>query len=219
LTPFNFLINDDIGYQNIELLKKTCNVNKNFHLGSLISKIKKPNLTFFSSFDKINSIDNCNSVCFIFSLNPKLECSVLNTRLRTKHRNSFLSIVNLNRYFSYNIPNIFINLNFSKSLMIFEGKYSFFSRLCISANSPLILIGDSFEKSGLSIDELLRYLKSSFNTIKIIKISESCNSESLIFCNIKNVTKKFFFGNIFCINSNDTFGFRKIFLKIKEKII
>lgn len=218
---FNITINEDIGFENLEFLKKITRFNKNININSLKGNIKTNNFYSYGLTDKINSIDSCNSVAFIFSINPKLECSVINTRLRTKYRNSLLSLVGLNQSFSYNIPTKFINLNLSKSLKIFEGKYNYFSKICIDSESPLLLISDSFGKRGINTVEISRYLKLYFDTIKIIKINENSNTESLHFSNIKNVVKKnnTDLSTLMCINLDDTYSFRKNFLKLKNNII
>jgi len=218
---FNITINEDIGFENLEFLKKITRFNKNIHINSLKGNVKTNNFYSYGLTDKINVIESCNSVAFIFSVNPKLECSVINTRLRTKYRNSLLSLVGLNQSFSYNIPTKFINLNLSKSLKIFEGKYNFFSRICINSESPLVLISDSFGKRGINTGEILSYLKLHFDTIKIIKINENSNTESLHFSNIRNIVKKYNtdLSNLMCINLDDTYDFRKKFLKLKNNII
>lgn len=218
---FNIAFNEDIGFENIEFLKKISRSNKNVNVNSLKSFVENKNFHSYGLTDKISSIDNCNSIGFIFSLNPKLECAVINTRLRTKYRNSLLSLVSLNQSFSYNIPTRFINLNLSKSMKIFEGKFNYLSKIFIDSESPLVFISDSFSKRGLNSIENINFLKKNFETIKIIKVSESSNTESLYFSNIKSIVKKNNkdLSNILCVNLDDTYDFRKKFLEFKNNII
>jgi NADH-quinone oxidoreductase chain G len=217
----NVVANDDIGLENIELLKKVGYLNLKVETYSLNSKpLETGNLYISGLSDKIKSLDNCNSICFIFSLNPKLESSVLNTRLRTKYRNSLLSLVSMGQSFLYNIPTSFVNLNVFKSLKVFEGKYSIFSKLLIDSKYPLIVISDSISKRGLSSSQLIKYLKSHLTSITILSINETANVESLSLCNIKKIkSKSGLYDKFICLNLDDTFQLRKIFSYIKSDII
>lgn len=216
----DLLINDDLGLQTLEFIKQVNNSNKNISIQSLKSENTRSNLYLYGLTDKISDIEKCNSNCFLFSLNPKLECSVINTRLRSKYRNSLLSIIVLNQFFAYNIPSSFINLNLSKSLKVFEGNYAYFSKVCSSSESFLILLSDSFNKRMSNLDDFLSYLKMTFNTIKIVKINNASNSESLNFLNIRNSSNSSKISeDIMCFNLDDTYDFRKKFFDVKKNII
>jgi NADH-quinone oxidoreductase subunit G len=217
----NVVANDDIGLENIELLKKVGYLNPKVETYSLNSKpLETGNFYLSGLSDKIKSLDNCNSICFLFSLNPKLECSVLNTRLRTKYRNSLLSLVSMGQSFSYNIPTSFVNLNVFKSLKVFEGKYSIFSKLLIDSKSPLMVISDSISKRGLSSSQLIKYLKSHLTSVTILSINETANVESLSLCNIKKIkSKSGLYEKFICLNLDDTFQLRKSFSDTKSDII
>jgi len=218
---FSVVVNEDIGFENLEYLKNVCKINKNIVLCSLNSTINNSNSYKYGLTDNINSINSCNDVVFIFSLNPKLESAVVNTRVRTKYRNTLLTLINLNLSYSYNIPTKFVNLNLLKSLQIFEGNYEQLSNLCIRSESPLILISDLFNKRGLNTNDFVHFMQLQFNTIKIIKINKSCNTESLYFLNIKNNVKNNnkCLRNIFCLNLEDNYTFRKQFLNAKNELI
>lgn len=217
---FDILVNDDIGYKNLELLKKIKNSNKRINVHSLNSNVLNDNFYLAGLTDKINAIEKCNSSCFVFSLNPKIECSVINTRLRSKYRNSLLSVVVLNTFFSYNIPANFINLNLLKSLKIFEAKYFYFSNICSKSENFCLFISESFNKRISGLNDFLFYLKNTFDTIKIIKINAGCNTEALSFLNIKNSTNriKSLVTNLMCFNLDDVYDFRKRFSDMKRNI-
>jgi NADH dehydrogenase/NADH:ubiquinone oxidoreductase subunit G len=106
-------------------------------------------------------------------------------------------------------------------MKIFEGKFNYLSKIFIDSESPLVFISDSFSKRGLNSIENINFLKKNFETIKIIKVSESSNTESLYFSNIKSIIKKNNkdLSNILCVNLDDTYDFRKKFLKFKNNII
>jgi NADH-quinone oxidoreductase chain G len=220
-SKFNIIVNDDIGLENIELLKKVGFLDNKFKTYSLNSKSLETGNFYLSGLsNKIKSLNSCNNICFLFSLNPKLECSVLNTRLRTKYRNSLLSVVSMGQFFSHNIPTSFINLNVSKSLKVFEGKYSIFSKLLIDFKSPLIIVSDSISKRGLSSSQLIKYIKSYLTSATILNINETANVESLSFCNINKINFKSKLESKFiCLNLDDTFQLRKNLWGSKSNII
>jgi NADH-quinone oxidoreductase chain G len=207
----NFIINEDIGFNNINLLNQIERSQKKIKLSTLRTNKENTNLYLWGLNDKINTIDTSDSLGLIFSLNPKVECSVINARIRTRMQNSLLSMVSLNQYFSANIKVQFMNLNLVKSLRIFEGKYIKNSKNFIAAESPLILISDFFNKRNLTLLSLTCYLKKSFETVKILKINESVNTESLQYFNIKNFFKKNIdkISNTLCVNLDDTYSIRK----------
>jgi NADH dehydrogenase/NADH:ubiquinone oxidoreductase subunit G len=219
-STFNIVIDDDIGLSNLSFLKNICLLRKNLKLYSIRKKDLERNNFYISGLsDQLQSLDNCNSVAFIFSMNPKLECSVVNARLRTKYRNSLLSVFSAGQYYSSNIPTTFINLNISKALNVFEGKFMGFSKLLIDSESPLIMLNDSLGKRGLESASLIKYLKYYLNNVKILKINETSNIESLYFLNIKNLSlKNELKANYMCLNLDDTFSLRKAFRFSKENI-
>lgn len=207
----NFIINEDIGFNNINLLNQIERSQKKIKLSALRNNKETTNLYLWGLNDKITTIDTCDSIGLIFSLNPKVECSVINARIRTRIQNSLLSMVSLNQYFTSNVKVQFMNLNLVKSLRIFEGKYLNNSKNFIAAESPLILISDFFNKRNLTLLSLTCYLKKTFETVKIVKINESVNTESLQYFNIKNVFKRNTnkISNTVCINLDDTYNTRK----------
>lgn len=216
-TAFDLIVNDNIGYHNLVILKKLSNTGI-LNLLSLINNEEINNFYLSGLTDKIESINCCDSFCFIFSVNPKLECSVINARLRSKYFNGLFSLIGLNQYFSYNIPTNFVNLNIINSLQIFEGKYLNLSTLYLNAENPLLLISDSCVKSGFNSTEFFKYLKSFFETVKIIKINSSSNKEALLFLNIKNNNIIGNQNSVLALNNDDTFEFRKYFFSLRKKM-
>lgn len=219
-TKSNLIINEDIGFENIKLLNQIQRTQKEIKLSAVKNNKETTNLYLWGLNDRINTIDTSDSIGLIFSLNPKVECSVINARLRTRIQNSLLSIISLNQYFSSNVKVQFMNLNLVKSLRIFEGKYLNNSKNFIAAESPLILISDFFNKRNLTLLSLTCYLKRTFETVKIIKINESANTDSLQYFNIKNVFKrninKIF--NTVCINLDDKYDTRRKLFNNKNEL-
>lgn len=207
----NFIINEDIGFDNINLLNQIQRSQKEVKLSAVRNNKESTNLYLWGLVDRINTIDTADSIGLIFSLNPKVECSVINARIRTRMQNSLLSMVSLNQYFSANVKVQFMNLNLVKSLRIFEGKYINNSKNFIAAESPLVLISDFFNCRNLTLSTLICYLKKTFETVKIIKVNETANAESLHYFNIKNVLRRNInkISNTVCINLDDNYDTRK----------
>jgi len=213
--------NEDIGFENLEYLKNVSRSSKNIHLSSFNSTINHANSYIYRLTDKISSINECKSVGFVFSVNPKLECGVVNTRLRTQYRNTLLDLVTFGLSYSYNIPTKFVNLSLLRGLTLFEGEYNDFSKKCIKSESPLVIISDLFNKRGLNNNVFIEFIKKSFNTAKILKINKSSNSEALDFLNIKNQVKS---NNkkdnsIFCLSLDDNYSTRKSLLPFKNTLV
>lgn len=219
-TKSNFIINEDIGFDNIHLLNRIKRTQKEIKMSAIRNSKETTNLYLWGLNDRISTIDTVDSIGLIFSLNPKVECSVINARIRTRIQNSLLSMISLNQNFLSNVQVQFMNLNLVKSLRIFEGKYLNNSKNFISAESPLILISEFFNKRNLTLLTLTCYLKKTFETVKVIKINESANSESLQYFNVKNVsqinTNKNL--NTICINLEDNFDTRKKLFNIKNEL-
>lgn len=201
----NLVIHEDMGLTSLRLLKEASYRKKTIEVYSSEKKdSERNNLYTFGLFDKINDINKCSSVVFIFSLNPKLESAVINARLRTRYRNSPLTLVSSGQYFDFNMPINFINLDTSKTLTTFEGKTSL-SRVIIHSESSLLLLGNSICRRGLDPVTLAKHLKCYLNHFKVIKINEISNLESSLFLNFKTLnTKKNDSSKSVCINLDDT---------------
>lgn len=215
----NFIVNDNIGHENLVLLKNLTNIFKSLKVNSLYDQNEKTNLYLYGLTDSIKTIDKSESVCFFLSVNPKVECPSINSRLKVKYVDTLLVFVGLNSYFSYNNPINFINLNLSESLKNFEGKYFYYSKLNIFAVNPLLLMGHSLLKRISSFNNFLTYLKFNLNSLSIIKVNEKSNLESLNYNNISqfNFKNKNLLSNLICLNLDDTYDLRKKFLHIDKK--
>jgi hypothetical protein len=144
---------------------------------------------------------------------------VINARIRTRTQNSLLSLVSMNLYFPSNLSTKFVNLSLSKSVGIIEGKSFDYAKNFVSAEVPLVLIGESLKKRGISIIPIVSYLKNNFESVVTLKINTSANSESLQLLNIKNISRRNLESskNFMCINLDDNFEVRKtVFLPKKE---
>jgi hypothetical protein len=214
---FLFLIDEDIDLESLcylkilEILSKSNNnISKNLSSITCVSIDKcnndKINYKTPSIKDKIIDIEKEITNCFIFSAQVKIECTLLNLKLRSK----FINHNNFNTYsFGLNYtPNYkinFINLSINNLFIFMQGKNKFLSQKSISTVNTLYLWGESFVRR-LSLrnynifKELLKLISPTSINFDIKKKS---NTSSLDFLNIHSITKKqvkesdfFFFFNI-----------------------
>lgn len=126
----------------------------------------------------------------IYSLNPKIECALINTKLRIRLQNSLLTLFCLSGYYFSDIKVKFSNLNLLTSISLFEGRIYDLSKTYLSANSPLFITSNFFSKRGISLLGIFSFLKSIFRSIKIIKTSDAINFEAVDYLNLGVITNK-----------------------------
>jgi len=209
--PQTFFINDELNLETILFLKflsnkfnldiKNCNKTeayKNIYISNLTNKIK--------------DLDNSTNICFLLSSNPKLENSILNTKLRIKHKNNIFSIFSFGQiFFHENLIN-FVNLNIKNIFKLIKGKSKSYSSNFNLCNNNIV-IGESLNNSFKNLKTLIFFFKSKFINIKLISINRFSNTESNNLLNIKTAgTKSIKKKNSILINLEDTLKLRK-FLK------
>jgi len=134
-------------------------------------------------------IENCNGICFLFSTNTKLECALLNVRLRLKHKTSVISFFSLGRVFLNNTSISFVNLNIKSLLLLLEGKTQKLAFLFIKSFLSLIIIGESLKNRCFDVTLISEFIKNNFSKCKIIFLNTAANTEGVTFLNIKNKIK------------------------------
>lgn len=204
-------LNEDIGLNDINLLICLSRMNKNINLYNLNANTETNNIYSWGMSDKISSIDSSKSAGIVLSLNPKVECSVINARIRSRSQKSLLSLLTLDTFFASTVPTNNINLNLQKSLRVLEGKCINFFSFLLRADSPLVLLGESLVKRGLSLFSMINYLRNIFNSINILKINQKANSEALALLNVQNMNKQMYDNSdiLMCLNLENTFNTRK----------
>ena len=212
----SIIINDEVDLETIVYAKK---LSYNFLSKVKLYTVKKTKISdnFFISgeYNKISVLNENIQNVFLFSVNPKVESTILNSRIRFKYKNSLFSIFGIGRSFNYNIPSNFVNLNIKNCVKIFEGKDKMLSKFIIGSESSVILIGESLKTRISNIDLWSRSIKSFFPSIKIVKIEKACNSEGLTLMNIKPLnTKSMKLSDInWSVNLDDTIDIRKFLNK------
>jgi NADH-quinone oxidoreductase chain G len=218
----NILVNNEIDLYTIDFLKKlTNNFVGRICLNSFNINTSRTNFFRTNSIAKISGVNASTNVCFLLSSNPKLESAVVNAKLRFKYKNNLYNIYSLGQSFSYNIPSNFVNLNLNKILNFFEGKNFVLSKLLISSQNPLILIGGHLNKRVLGVDSLVQYIQSKITSAKIIQIKTFCNGVVQEYLNIKNLNSQAIqMDKIFiAVNLDDVVSLRKFFHKKNKTLI
>lgn len=211
LKQVHFIVNPDIGLETLNSLKNLSLTRSKVKISCIKSNSEVENLYLWGFLDKVNDLSSCNSIGLIYSLNPKIECALINTKLRIRLQNSLLTLFCLSGYYFSDIKVKFSNLNLSKSISLFEGRIHDLSKSYLSANSPLFLTSNFFSKRGISLLGTFSFLKSIFKSIKIIKISDAINFETIDYLNIgiinnrnlKNIKTQVL------VNVEDTISLRK----------
>lgn len=216
------LVDENLGFDALRLFKKLKNATLNLNVYALNANVQPSNTHLYGLTDKINSISDCKSICFFFSLNPKKESSVINSRFRVVYQNSLLSFVGLNSFFSYNNPIHFFNLNLDKSFQIFEGRYLVLSKTFSISLLPFVVMSNYLTRRFSSyLPQFLIYLKTILNTVRTINVNATSNQESLSFFNFHNLVKRKLLRSLdlVCFNLDDNFFTRKKIGNYKENVI
>lgn len=156
--------------------------------------------------DKIIDIEKEIVNCFIFSSQLKIECTLLNLKLRSKFVNqNQVSTFSFGLNYNPNYKINFINLSISNICFFLQGKQDFLVKKCIAAPNNLFLWGESFIqrlslKNYTIFKDLLKLIcPTSIN----LEVKKKSNTSALDFFNVNSVTKKqikesdfFFFFNI-----------------------
>lgn len=211
LKAVHFVINPDIGLETLYSLKRLSFFRKKVRISCIKSNIEVENLYLWGILDRVSDISGCNSIGLIYSLNPKIECALINTKLRIRLQNSLLTLFCLSGYYFSDLKVQFSNVNLLTSISLFEGRIYDLSKSYLNAISPLFLTSNFFSKRGISLLGLFSFLKSIFKSIKIVKTSDAINFESVDYLNIGVLNNKNL-KNIktqVLVNVEDTFSLRK----------
>ena len=223
--PHNFIVDESIGFESLQFLKQQQH-SFPIQISSPNSNLGRSNCYYNGWTNTIKDIDSCSGTCVLLSVNPKMECSVINSRLRVHTQNTLLAVITLNQFFNYNSTIQYVNLNIFKSLNIFEGIYLKLSESFVKSKSPLLLLNDSINKRLISFtSNFVFYLKKEFNTLVNLKITSSSNKDSLDYLNIDYLPyeklrkqEKISNSTAFCFNIDDNFSFAKHYNSFSERL-
>ena len=140
---------------------------------------KRENYLFNSTINGIEESD----LIFLIGTNPRYEATILNARIRKSYLNNNTKIISLNDLGDLTYPYESLDGKTKTLKEIFDGNHEI-SKKIISANNPMIIIGESLLNLGSS-----QYF---FNNIKNFltqnkKISEEWNSFNILSCDASTV--------------------------------
>lgn len=189
------------GYNNFLINNKKYNINKDLPL-------------FFQFNSQLKNIEKADLILLI-GINPRLEGSMLNLKIR-KHflnKNISINLIGVLKDFNFTVNHLGISI---KTLLdIVEGKH-FFCKQLRKAKNPLIIIGSEFilRKDSLLIQNLIRnlaknnylllnnnyfinFVHANIAQSNLCELGLNSNTNSII--NLNNFQKKF---ECFFINNN-----------------
>lgn len=221
--PILILIDENAEYEALLVLKRLeiCFPNI-IKLQSIASYGSRQNLYTTWSTHTLHSLEKAINTCILFSINLRIEGSILNAKLRLKTLVSDLNIFSFSqKYITYPTIN-FINFNLKSILPILEGKNIHFSKLLLISQQPLFILGDSISRSGLLAARLRAYLQQYLSTPFILNCKASSNSSSIQLLDIPTLTLKVLISAplVFAVNLEDSSHLYKyIFSKLETKNI
>lgn len=192
------LINENLDFFTLLFLKKLSNKYCNQIKINVLSKSINTNLYISNTLSSLKQIETNSNNCWLLSSNLKLECSILNLKLKLKYQKKIFSIFCLGRFFLAFSNIMFVCLNLKNIILWLESKLKKFSFFFTFTLFPLIVIGESFLKRFVNLNNFF-FLKK-YPTTKILKINTFCNEESLLFLNLYGFWKKQPKTLYFCIN-------------------
>jgi NADH-quinone oxidoreductase subunit G len=175
------LTNMETGYIFKEFFDRTLD-SQNYESRSdnrFIDIRKRENYLFNSTINGIEESD----LIFLIGTNPRYEATILNARIRKSYLNNNTKIISLNDLGDLTYPYESLDGKTKTLKEVFDGNHEI-SKKIISANNPMIIIGESLLNLGSS-----QYF---FNSIKNFltqnkKISEEWNSFNILSCDASTV--------------------------------
>lgn len=216
---FLFIVDEETDLYTLHILKNLSNISCGKIKVKSVSKTTNPsNLHLSTFYSSVSEIDESGS-CYLISLNPKIENSILNARLKLKFKNSNTKVSSLGLSFTYNVPASFLHLNLKKILDIWQSK-TVLSINILKEKSCLFILSENIGRRLSSFDYLIDFLKKKIKGAKFIRINNFCNTEGLHLLNVQSVFSSDFCDKqtILALNIGDTLFERKLLLKKKVLI-
>ena len=216
-----FLVNDETDLESLVLLKHLSFKNPNFKLKNINSNTSNSSNIYINNLNaKIKDVNLSSKVCILISTNIRIESAILNSRIRLKFINEDFNVYSVAKNYKSNFPVNFINLNINSILSLLEGKNFLLSKLLISFKSPFIILGESFFRSGLNYNILLKFIKQIIPSALLFNIGSYSNSSSKNLLNISCLSNSNYKNSeiLVCLNLADNIYLAKILKNFKNKI-
>jgi len=217
-----FLINEELDFESMTLLKKI----QNHFTNNIDIKLVETSVNFGNNYflnftnNKLNDIKNKIKYCFLISSNIRLESAILNAKIRSKVILETLNVVSLGQHFNSSFPLKFINLNLNSILKFFESK-NIISKFLIEKKFPLIVLGSTLNKRVFGNFNISSLIKKIIPTAMILDIKKTANSEIAPFVGIKTIDSKTLKNSscLVVLNIDDNINIRKILSNFNKKVI
>ena len=130
----------------------------NFLINNFVYNLNTDLPSFYEFNSSLKNIEKSDLI-FLIGINPKIESSMLNLKLRKHYFNQEIPIYLIGSFVDLSYPVIHLGNSLKTLLEIVEGKNSFCKKLRKSKN-PLIIIGTEFTSriDSLTIQNILRFL-------------------------------------------------------------
>jgi len=189
-SAMTFIINDELDMNALRLLKKATNArHSKIKVYNNLTNIKYCNYYVNQQY-KVKTIESANMSCFvILASNIRVECAVINIKLRIKAKSQRIKSFNIGQRMESFFPTNFINVTASMLIDVIEGKQEGISKIIFIKSNPLFVIGESFfQRVTLDKISLINFLtKYNANSLFFI-INKKCNTEAIRYFNIKPIT-------------------------------
>lgn len=209
------LIEDDLNYETINLLKTLSFKNPNLLLRSLNpNKNKKDSNLLINFNNKMDQVSKGIETCILVALNPKIESVLINNRIRFLEQNHYFKIHHLGFKSNLSVNTNFINFTIQDILLLFEGRLNNLSYFLIKKKLPLILFGNLLSDRGLNITQIRNFCKKINPSIIFLNVySSTSNYSGSLFLNIKSLNSKYIYQaeHVSFLNCKENSLLRKLF--------
>lgn len=201
------LVNSELDLKTMLTIKSLENAYPN-SVRALVSDSFGNSTNFFlHNFDNSIEIFNVSSdSCFFISVNPKIECAIINAKLRMKYKRDFFTNYAIGPFFnSGNMPVVFLNLGKSFVTKFLEGKITTISKIFLSSKNPIVLLGENLDPLFSAV------LKNINQTAKLLTVCNTSNFFGAKYVNFKANNSKDLNknSNLLVVNHDDTLKTRR----------
>jgi NADH-quinone oxidoreductase chain G len=209
-----FLINNELSFKELSLLKKINFLSKNkLKVKVFSNKKKKTNYYLWGFNSKISKISTVSSkVCLFISSNVDVEASLLNIRLRTRYLINELNFYSFGNFMSSTYSTLFVRFGVSEAVSLFGSKNKIVSKLFLKTTNPIIISGKSLA-DRVDVNSLNYFLIKNQSVLNYIVYIKS-NEESIEYFNFNSYNNKDIKAakNLYFLNLEDSLNLRQLLL-------
>lgn len=210
-----FLVNAEVDFATLRLLKKLEIAKpKLFKVYSINSTTHKTN-TYTSQTTKVSKIDSTDSNCFVLlATNPRIECAILNVKLRIKSQSKKVSSYSLGLRMESTFSTKFINITAPELISVIQAKSKYFSKDIFQKMNPIFLIGESFfQRTTCSVSSIRSHIQRYSQGGVVLILNKKCNSEALRMLHINSITSNALrnkSGTLYCCNLENSLQVKSV---------